>query len=143
MRRLFVTIGLLSLGVAVVGCGAEEGDGLHPLSGAATFDGEPIDLGSIALIPTGGGAAAGQRASGGVIQDGKYDIPKEKGLNAGTYRIEVRWLRKTGRELTDPMSGDKYDERKEALPAKFHAKSDLTIEIPAPENKHDLTLTGK
>jgi hypothetical protein len=143
MRRLFVTIGLLGLGVVPLGCGGEDGDGLHPLSGSATFNGEPIDLGSIALIPAGGGGTASQRASGGVIQDGAYQIPQEKGLNAGTYRVEVRWLKKTGRELTDPMSGDKYHERKEALPAKFHARSELTIEIPAPEDKHDLNLTGK
>ena len=141
MGRIFVAV--LSLGMAASGCGGEEGDGLHPLSGSATYNGEPIDLGSIALIPAGGGGAGSQRASGGVIQNGMYDIPPEKGPNAGKYRIEVHWLKKTGRELIDPMSGDKYDERKEALPPQFHARSDLTIEIPAPENRHDLNLTGK
>ena len=143
MRKLFVTISVLSLCVIALGCAGEERDGLHPLSGSATFDGEPIDLGSIAFIPAGGGGAGSQRASGGVIQNGTYEIPREKGLNAGMYRVEVRWLKKTGKILTDPMSGDKYDERKEALPPKFHAKSDLTIEIPAPEDKHDLNLTAK
>jgi hypothetical protein len=141
MRKRLITLGVLTLAVAL-GCGAEEGDGLHPLSGTVTFDGEPIDLGSIALIPAGGGTA-GQRASGGVIQNGTYEIPAEKGPNAGTYRIEIHWLKKTGRVLTDPMSGDKYDERKEALPARFHSKSDLTVAIPAPDDKHDLKLTGK
>ena len=142
-KRFVMTIGLLSLILLAQGCGGEEGDGLHSLSGAATFDGDPIDLGSIALIPVGAGGTGGQRPSGGVIQNGRYEIPREKGPNAGTYRVEVRWLKKTGRELTDPMNGDKYDERKEALPAWYHAKSDLTVEIPAPDDNHDLNLTGK
>jgi len=139
MGKLFVLI--FGLGIAASGCGGAEADGLHPLSGSATYNGEPIDLGSVAFIPAGGGAS--QRASGGLIQDGAYQLAQEKGLNAGTYRVEVRWLKKTGRELTDPMSGDKYDERKEVLPARFHAKSELTVTIPAPEDTHDLKLTGK
>ncbi|HVJ84130.1 MAG TPA: hypothetical protein VM452_00725 [Caulifigura sp.] len=142
MGRLLVIIGVLGVVAVASGCGGVDEDALHPLSGSATYNGEPIDLGSIAFIPAGGGSGS-QRASGAVIQNGTYQIPQEKGLNTGTYRVEVRWLKKTGRELTDPMSGDKYDERKEALPAKFHAKSDLTIEIPAPENQHDISLSGK
>jgi hypothetical protein len=137
-----MAIGLLGLCLMASGCGGDDGDGLFPLSGSVSFNGEPIDLGSIALIPAGGGSA-NNRSSGGVIQNGTYQIPQEKGLSAGTYRVEIHWLKKTGRELTDPMSGDKYDERKEALPARFHTRSELTLEIPAPDNKHDLDLTGK
>ena len=142
LDKHLVIVGILSLSLVLSGCGGGGDAGLHPLSGSATFDGEPIDLGSIALIPVGGGGDADtQRASGGVIKDGTYAIPKESGPNAGKYRIEVHWLKKTGKELIDPDSGEKYDERIEALPAKFHSKSELTIEIPAPDNKYNLSLT--
>ncbi len=143
MCRIPAILCLLSLGLIASGCAGDRGDGPHPLSGNATFNGEPIDLGSIALIPAGGGSGTQPRASGGVIQNGRYEIPPEKGPTAGTYRVEVRWLKKTGRELTDPMNGDIYDERKEALPPRFHARSELTVEIPAPGNNHDLDLTAK
>ena len=122
--------------------------GRQPLSAAETLAvvlavAAVVLVAGLALIPAGGGGSTSQRASGGVIQNGKYEIPQEKGLNTGSYRVEVHWLKTTGRELTDPMSGDKYDERKEALPAKFHTKSELTVTIPAPDNKHDLNLTSK
>lgn len=139
MDRHFVVAGIVSLSLALAGCGGGE-PGIYPLSGTATFNGDQIDLGSIALIPVGGGEA--QHPSGGVIKDGKYTVPQESGPKAGKYRVEVHWLKKTGKELIDPDSGDKYDERKEALPPKFHSQSELTVEIPAPANKHDLSLTA-
>jgi hypothetical protein len=140
--KRFTVVAVLSLTGLLSGCGGGEGDGLYPLSGLATFNGEPIDLGSIALIPAGGGGGEQMRASGGVIKDGKYLIPPEKGPTAGTYRVEVHWLKKTGKTLVDEETESLYDERIEALPPEFHRKSDLTIEIPAPENTHDLKLTA-
>ena len=140
MGRFCVAVCIFSLGMLLSGCGSGDDDGLYPLSGAATFNGEPIDLGAITLIPAGGGGVS-MRNSGGVIKDGKYTIPEERGPNAGTYRVEVHWLKKTGRRLRDEVTGDMYDERIEALPAQFHKNSDLTIEIPAPEDTHDLNLT--
>jgi len=144
MGRFFVTVGTLGLGVLVAGCGGTyKGDQRFPLTGTATFNGEPIDLGSISLIPAGGAAAGGasnSRASGGIIKDGKYIITEENGPNTGTYRVEIHWLKKTGKELVDKEAGYTYDERIEALPEKFHKNSELTVEIPAPDDTHDLDL---
>jgi hypothetical protein len=33
-----------------------------------------------------------------------------------------------------------YDERREALPDKFHANSELNVEVPLPKNRHDFNL---
>ena len=139
MRTHHATIAIFSFGVLLCGCASEyDGEPRYPLTGTATFNGEPIDLGSISLIPAGGGG----RASGGVITDGKYVIPEIKGPNAGTYRVEVHWLKRTGRELLDQETGAMYDERVEALPDQFHKNSELTVEIPATENAHNLGLTA-
>ncbi|MCI0357067.1 MAG: hypothetical protein L0211_01100 [Planctomycetaceae bacterium] len=136
-------------GSVLAGCGSQYSGGeRYPLAGQVTFDGVPVDLGSISFIPTGGaeggGAAGGDaaRASGGVITDGKYDIPEEKGANAGTYRVEIHWLKRTGKQLLDAESGEYYDERVEALPEKFHAKSELTVEVPLPSHTHEFQLTS-
>jgi hypothetical protein len=135
---------LLGLGLCAVlaGCGSAKytGEQRFPLAGQVTFDGQPIDLGSISFIPTGDSGDGEARASGGVITDGKYAVPEEKGANAGTYRVEIHWLKRTGKELLDPESGEKYDERVEALPDKFHAKSELNVEVPLPSNTHDFDL---
>ena len=139
MSRWMSSCCCLGLCVLLAGCGGSKysGDQRFPLVGEVTFDGQPIDLGSISFIPASGGEG---RASGGVITDGKYDVPEEKGANAGTYRVEIHWLKRTGKELLDAESGEMYDERIEALPDKFHSSSELTVEVPLPANTHDFQL---
>ena len=75
------------------------------------------------------------RFSGGVIQDGKYTLPEEKGATAGKYRVEISWLKVTGKQLKDAETGEMYDERVEALPDKYHKNSELTAEVPS-EDEH-------
>jgi hypothetical protein len=129
-----------SLVLLLAGCFGSNYSGpkQYPLSGEVTFDGQPIDVGSISFLPEGAG-----RPSGGVITDGKYDVPEEKGANAGKYRVEIHWLKRTGRQLRDPESGEMYDERREALPERFHAKTELTVEVPLPEDRHDFNLKSR
>jgi hypothetical protein len=138
MTNLPHTICCLGLCALLAGCGGSKysGDKRYPLAGEVTFDGQPVDLGSISFIPAGGEG----RGSGGVIQDGKYDVPEEKGATAGNYRVEIHWLKRTGRRLRDPDTGEMYDERREALPDKLHAKSEVTVEVPLPENRYDFNL---
>lgn len=143
MGAFVLRLACLALCAALAGCGPQySGQKQFPLAGQVTFDGEPIDLGSISFIPAGGDSTGQTRASGGVITDGKYNIPEEQGASAGTYRVEIHWLRRTGKQLLDAESGEKYDERVEALPEKFHGKSELTIEVPLPSNTHDFKLTS-
>jgi hypothetical protein len=137
MIKLPPLICLLAFCFLLPGCSRPKysGDKQYPLSGEVTFDGQPVDLGSISFIPQGKG-----RSSGGVITDGKYDVPEEKGANAGTYRVEIHWLKRTGKQLRDDQTGEMYDERREALPDKLHTNSTLTIEVPLPSNRHDFKL---
>jgi hypothetical protein len=137
MSKLTATIGGLGLCALLASCSGSSysGDKRYPLEGEVTYGGQPVDLGSISFIPDGKG-----RHSGGVIENGKYAVPEEKGANAGTYRVQIHWLKRTGKQLRDAESGEMYDERREALPDKFHANSELTVDIPAPENRHDFLL---
>lgn len=132
------TICCLALCALLVGCGGPKyrGDKQYPLEGEVTLDGQPVDLGSISFLPESGKA----RHSGGVITDGKFTIPEENGANAGTYRVEIHWLKRTGKRLRDAETGEMYDERREALPGKFHSNSELTVEIPLPQNHHSFEL---
>jgi hypothetical protein len=49
--------------------------------------------------------------------------------------VEIHWLKRTGKQLRDAETGEMYDERKEALPDKVHTNSELTVEVPLPENR--------
>jgi hypothetical protein len=109
------------------------------LSGKVTYDGQPIDLGSIAFLPGGGDL----RVSGGDIVDGAYSIEEARGANAGKYRVEIRWQKLTGRKAIDPGSGEMVDERLEGLPAKFHQKSDLTADVSGAQTTFDFELKSK
>lgn len=130
------------VGLVALGCGGPKypGDKRFPLSGSVSFDGQPVDLGSLTLKPAGGEAKS---VSGGVIRDGKFEIPEAKGPNAGTYRAEIHWLKLTGKRLMDHTTGEMYDERLEALPPKFHKNSELLIEIPATDDVHAFELSSK
>lgn len=138
-----VTLGFAAVLFSIlVGCGQVKypGDKRFPLAGSASYDGQPIDLGSLTLTPTAGEAKS---FSGGVIQEGKYEIPEVKGPNAGTYRVEFHWLKLTGKQLLDSTTGEMYDERVEALPGRFHKKSELTVVVPAPDNTHNFELSSQ
>jgi hypothetical protein len=149
MVKYVSALGCLGLCVLLAACGGAEysGDKRFPLSGKATFDGQPIDLGSISFVPAGttdaGGAPApgtGGRSSGGVITDGQYAVPEEKGAPAGKYRVEISWLKRTGKQLRDAETGEMYDQRIEALPEKYHKKSQLTVDVPSDTGTYDFEL---
>jgi hypothetical protein len=121
----------------VCGCGGREytGPQRFPLGGKVTYDGEPIDFGSISFLPV-----AGDRPSGGLIENGTYSVPEPKGPHAGKHRVEIRWRKMTNRKVRDPDSGEMYDERKEALPKRYHEESELTGEVSAKQTKFDFEL---
>lgn len=127
-----------------VGCGGRdyEGEQRFPLSGTVTCDGEKIDIGSISFLPLDGGGGE-QRVSGGPIEDGEYSVPEEQGANAGKYRIELRWNKKTGKRVYDDFAGEEVDERKEGLPKKYQEDSELVVEVPSPDNTYDFDVTLK
>jgi hypothetical protein len=133
---------IAGLCVTLAGCGGPEYTGAerYALSGKVTYDGEPIDLGSIAFLPAGGGD---QRVSGGEIVNGAYSIDEPRGANAGTYRIQIRWQKKTGRQVRDPGGGEMVDERVEGLPAKFHDDSELTVDVSPAQTTFDFHLKSE
>lgn len=138
MNRTLRPLCFLCLGIVFAGCGQKEYTGVQrfPLSGRVTYDGQPIDVGSISFLPQ----SASQRVSGGSIENGTYSVPEARGANAGTHRIEIRWQKLTGKKVHDPRAGELVDERAEGLPPKFHTDSELTAEVPSPSNTYDFDL---
>ena len=119
----------LALAIPLVGCG--EGNPLDrkAVSGTVTFDGQPLDNGSIEFHPL----VAGGVPSGGPISGGSYSLPAEEGLPVGKYRVQI-----TAQEPTPPlpagyMPGDDlpFAPPKELIPPDWNKDSQHEIEVKA------------
>jgi hypothetical protein len=131
MRRLAgITLALACL-VLSGGCGGSTAT----VEGAVTYDGKPVPAGAISFL-----AADGKGGSGGAsVIDGAYRVPPEPGLKPGTYKVEIRWAKPTGKKFKSE-SGDILDMTEEGLPEKYNTKSDLKAEVKPGSNKIDFDL---
>lgn len=137
-----VTVALVLACIAAQGCGSGDDEGREraAVDGTVVLDGLPVENGTIILIPLGPKTG---RKSGGQIGHGRYSIPIERGPNLGTYRVEISWLKPTGRELSQKIRPDTEMELTEAVPAKYNADSILTVEIVAGQNRKDFELASR
>src|SRR5947207_8876109 len=109
------------------GCG-KNGPRRAAVSGHVTLDGQPIDEGVIQFLPVEGTVGP---ETGGVITNGQYDIPHERGAVVGKSRVELRASKKTGRKIQDPTgrSGVLTDEYKEMFRPSSNTNSTMVREI--------------
>ena len=132
---------LCLLVTAMLGC-QEAGPERAAVTGIVEFDGKPLETGSIAFIPNG---AEGGPSSGSTIENGKYSIPKENGAVVGSHRVEIRWPKKTGKQIpvVPPATSATgvVDEVEEGLPAKYNTKSTLVETVESGPNSIDFHLT--
>ena len=102
-----------------------------------SFDGQAIDDGMVVFIPEAGEKRSKVAAQ---IVNGNYTVEPGRGLLAGKYRVEVTWMKKTGKKASTADGPELREEKAQALPAKFNKETTLTAEIPAPGNKLDFQL---
>lgn len=129
--RFVGLVALLGL-AAAVGCGG--GDGKVDVSGAVTFNGEPVDDGSIQF------AGEGADAATVIIAKGRYTAR----VTRGKKKVVIEGLRKTGTQYRD--TADKstaYDKLENFLPPEFNTQTKLTADVTGATDKLDFSLTGK
>jgi hypothetical protein len=103
------------------------------VTGAVTLKGQPVNGGNIQFAPM---SVKQVSASGAVILDGRYTIPRQSGLAAGKYRVRIYWPEKAGIE-----QGPNVPLPKERVPAKYNADSELTAEVrERADNTFDFAL---
>ena len=127
--------------VALAGCQSEpDTGGRKAIVGEVTLNGAPIKEGSIRFEPK-----AGQTASGASIVDGKYEISASKGLLPGTYRVFINALEPESQTRSaDDLMNNPGPPRKELIPAKYNAKSTVTIDVTeSGENRFDFPIVTK
>ncbi|WP_437188206.1 hypothetical protein SH668x_001637 [Planctomicrobium sp. SH668] len=138
-RTQTLLLAIFAFGISPIlsGCGGGN-DNRASISGSVTFNGEPVEEGSITFIAEKG------PSTGGAISNGTYSIPSENGPMLGNNTVHISWNKKTGKQIeagSPTPAGTKIDERKEAIPDKYNKKSELKVDIKSGANKEDFTLT--
>jgi hypothetical protein len=121
--------------VAVAGCGlGGTSTPREPVSGTVTFDGHPLEAGTIQFQPA--GRAEGV-ASWATITAGRFDIPRAEGPVPGKYMVAIFNApgdRPAGgsADATVPVPRSRNrSARTDAIPARYNARSELTAEVKA------------
>ena len=125
----------LPVSLAAAGCSGRD-RGLPPLgrvTGVVTLDGKPLARAAVAFVPyeRGNGAYATTDA------EGRYTLrytAHNEGAVVGRNRVEIR----TGGEGRD--ADGNLVETPERLPARYHATSQLVVEVAAGDNMLDFPL---
>jgi hypothetical protein len=106
------------------------------VSGTVTVDGAPVKSGSITFFPLDGRSST----SGAEIVDGKYTTT----VAPGTARVEIHVPKVIGqRKAYDTPDSPMMEIVGEALPAKYHDASELTLDVKLGENRQDYDLSTK
>ena len=97
----------LALSVVLVGCKKEVGlEGLYPLKGKITLDGEPVEGASISLSPTFSGEnarSAGAKSDAAGVFNIQTVMPND-GVYPGEYTISVRKMVATNTYTEEEMA---------------------------------------
>ena len=119
---------LILVGALVVlgGC-SDDPLGRRAISGTVKVDGTALANGDISFQPVEGQAtSAGDR-----ITEGKFSVPRDKGLAPGKYRVEVHAPTPgTGAQIDESaLPGDIPAPPKELIPPEWNTASTQTIDV--------------
>lgn len=111
---------------SLVGCGGDNPLNRQPVSGTVTLDGQPIDHGSIEFSPQDPEGVS----SGGMIVDGEYSVPAEKGLPPGKYRVRI-YAPEGGVPVPadQPPGPGVGPPPKERIPPAYNRESEIMVEV--------------
>jgi hypothetical protein len=126
--RFWTILTSLSLGCLLLsGCGKESD--LLGVSGEVTLDGQALDTGSITLSSLGSGKKI---ATGAMIRDGKFDVPRDKGLPPGSYHVDISAADTKGPKVM--VQGSAV--ARERIPAEYNTNSKQTIDVAKGGDNH-------
>ncbi|MCA9081100.1 MAG: hypothetical protein KDA58_11115 [Planctomycetaceae bacterium] len=128
----YLLLGLFCLSFTL-GCG-KSGPQLNSITGKVSLGGTPVEDGTIIFTPQEGDAV------GLPIIGGQYEVPAERGLLAGKYRVQIHWAKPTGKTKVDPDNGDEVPVTEEGMPAEYNENSTLEAEIQSGRNVVDFDL---
>lgn len=108
---------------AAAGC--DSGNKLRPVSGTVKYKGEPLDTGSVTFLYVSPPGPAG----GALITNGKFEIASPRGLEPGTYRVQISSPKGEGQRTPEQIAAGASAPAKERIPPKYNTESRLTVEV--------------
>jgi hypothetical protein len=111
------------------GCGAaDDGLGRRAVSGMVTLDGQPLAAGSIQFEPQAGNTGT-IVSGGGVILGGLYQIPRDKGLCPGKYKVSISSAGEAQATGAFEPPGNRTPPPPEKVPTKYNVATTLSAEV--------------
>jgi len=123
---------LLSV-IALTGCGEPNPLGRRPIHGQISFQGKPVDYGSIQFAPEDPQHGV---SSGTMIDNGSYTMTLSQGLPPGSYSVMISAPDRGKIEKVEGPPGDERTLAVERIPAKYNLKTTLKLEVPKGRGQH-------
>ncbi len=135
LGRILPLVTLASTLSFAVGC-RDSGPPRAAVQGNVSWNGAPVDAGTISFIPDAGPAATAE------IVAGKYALAKEEGAIFATHTVQIFGIKNLGSVEAGPPHppGTMIDATEQYIPAKFNNATTLTVEIKDGDNQHDFDL---
>ena len=130
---IWLLAGLLAV---CLGCG---GNDLTTVEGTVTFDGQPVEAGSIVFEPADGAGPA----AGGTIEQGKYRLAGDAGVVPGQKIVRISAVRNTGQQVEagpPAPEGTMIEEVEQYIPIQYNRNTTLTAEVPPGQVTLDFAL---
>lgn len=126
---------LLTAGLA--GCGGTD-DGRRGVSGAITFQGQPLDRGNIMFVSADGSLSQ----TGAAITAGRYQISRQQGLLPGRYKVAISSADGDVPANPDTPPGPSGNFTSvDRIPAEYNVESKLEVDVKdVAENVFDFTI---
>ncbi|MFO0906211.1 MAG: hypothetical protein U0939_24600 [Pirellulales bacterium] len=123
----FSVLALGLLFTTLLGCGGDHGT-RQSVSGEVKLKGAPLDKGTIMFSPKKGGPGT---MSGAEIKDGKYQVPRESGLEPGVYDVRITSAGDGPAVDAAEMPGVSGPPAKERIPADYNTNTKLELTVEA------------
>lgn len=137
-KRTSLLVLCVCLFAVCFGCGSS----FAVVEGKVTFDGQPVEQGTIVFEPVDGTGAV----AGGTIQNGKYQLGPESKVEPGEKLVRISAMRVTGKKIkAGPPAPDDamVDEVQQYIPKNYNEQSTLTREVVAGQSTHDFELQSR
>ena len=132
--KLLRRFSLMALAATLVpGCGPS--DPRLAVSGTVMFKGRLLDQGRIEFHPPQNNGTM----SGAVIQNGRYEIPRDKGLAPATYEVRIYSYDEKG-GTTGAIPGEAGLGFKERIAKKYNAASTLKADVKRGHTTFDFSV---
>lgn len=134
MGPLLARIALACLALCLfAGCSDEAGD-RQEISGEVSFQGAPLETGSIEFLPLHTGESDVVTKSGAPITGGKYSIPRLQGLVPGRYRVSITSAPQHPPDEVGGLPGPSGPSPPDRIPPEYNIHSNLEVTVTASES---------